>query len=527
MPIFGRPEAQLLGIPEVDSAGERPKFAGCFHPGACPGANGPTAATTLLAETVVLQSEAAPAQINPSPSAVKTRAANNQGGLAAPAGVGQTSNAENGKARPQVLPLQRSPTEQQLPTQPNPPPFAPFNSATPGQQSPNQVPAGENPPAEAPITAVAPVITIGSSTLAADSRSNFVFIGSRTLAPGSSAILAFGSTFSLLPSALARVVHGSTLPLTPAQTPPVLVNIIAQEFNVLETEQGQNPGPTPALVITIDDQPVTANSIFQFIVQGQMLAAGGTPIVVAGTESSLAPSGSAIVINGVTSALPARGAVPSPAPTLAANGQVITADSQSQFLIGGQVLSPGGSPITVSGTTYSLAPHDSAVVANGIKSPLQPAGSKALTAVPEIPQLIIDGQTAIAGGAPITVPGVPISLLPSGHEVIVGSNTEAVPSGPTPVLTLGAHTITATKETEHVIGGQTLTPGAAATISVFFISLAPGGSDVVIQGTTIDLSKAGTTGRSGAGIFTGDGRNVQPEVKVVLGSLVAGLLMMI
>lgn len=863
----------------IESSEETINVAGCFHPEACAGANESPVATTPVAE-IVPQSAAAPAPAKPSPPAAKTPAANNQGGKQAgkqgakqegqqgPAKVDPSSNTENDRAAPQVLPLQSSSTEQsnggtpgqQFPPQPNPNPVASaqnFNEVTPDQQSPpqpgsnpaspapnvkggtqgqksplqprprpasvttvhivvqplnptpvvskgpslqtpNSVGAGENPTAKTPIPAVAPTITIGSSTLTADSGNNFV-IGSQTLAPGSAAIVVSGSTLSLLPSASALIVNDIISPMTPAQTSPPLADIIGEGFNELKKEQGRNPAPSPALVISIDNQPITANSESRFIVQGQTLAAAGAaivvaettfslasaasalvingvtsilsapvetapspapvirignqpiaansasqfvvqgqtlaagaapivvsgttyslapagsalvmngrrstlsalfeaapspapvitignqpitansasqfvvqgqtlaaagaaivvagttfslaaagsalvingvtsalltsvgvaatptpviiiggqpvtensasqfvvqgqtlkagdaPIVVAGTTFSLAPSNSALVVNGVTSELPESKTVLSPIPTLTINDQVVTADSQGRFSIGSQVLSPGGSPITISGSTYSLAPSDTAIVINGVTSaltnpqavvspipaltlagqiitansqsnyviddqtlspggspitisgtiyslatynsaivvndittPLQAAGSgspRVANFVSAISELVIAGQTAIAGGAPITISGVSISLLLSGNEVIIEGRTEIVSSGSTPVLTIGSQTFTATKNKEYVIGGQTLTPGAAATVFGVRISLASDGSDVVVQGTTIDLSTAtataSTTSQSGAvvAVYTGDGRRVQSEMKVAMGLL--------
>lgn len=335
------------------------------------------------------------------------------------------------------------------------------------------------------------VISIDNQPITANSASQFI-VQDQTLAPGGSPITVAGTTFSLVPSGTALVANGvtSTLPARLGAAQPV---------------------------ITIGSQAITANAASQFLVQSQTLIAGGPPITVAGTTLSLAPSGTAIAVNRVTSALsvPLR-TLPTAAPSIIiGKNQAITANSQSEFTIGNQILSPGGSPITVSGTTYSLAPHASIIVINGkTATPLQVGTQPVMTPNPVVakPELIISGQTAIAGGTPITISGVRVSLLSSGNEIVIGSSTEALPSEPTPILTIGSQIVTANKVSEYIFDSQTLIPGGpAVTISGVKVSLASGGSDVVVQRSTIDL-----TGSSATGVvekFTGDAIRVRPGLK--------------
>lgn len=686
--------AHALGVVGLhDSSEETINVVGCFRPGGCPGANGAAAAVTAPVTEPATQSASVPGCMSLSPPAIKTQTANVQGSLTAPAEAARSSDAGAVKAPPpRILPLQSSSTAlsnggtpgQQLPPQPNNTPVAPaqisnaarpgenppsrpepnsslqapngnrqgpkpplqsssdfnaptqdFNGVTSDQQSPNQpdsnsaspvqnvngdtsndeissdsiskfkaaaqllnkaisdqqltshsdpnpilptsnsndgmqerifssqsssdfvaseqnfdeatfdqelspqsepnpqspksltggaqrqklpskfqdsfpqasriITAVENPETAKP--AAPPVITIGPLMLTADSKQNFI-IGSRTLAPGSSAIEAFGSTFFLLPSASALVVNGVTSPLTVVQTLPTLGDIIVQGINGLQIDQEQNQKAILTSAITIDDQPFAANPALFVFNQGQTLAVDGTSVVVAGASFARAPSNLAVVINGVTITLQASDAVPSHVLALADDGRIIITDAPGQPSLDVQVLGPDGGPITVS----SIAGQDSAIVVSGTAIQPKPSSSGIISAaslIQVISELVIDGQTAFPGGTPITASGVPISLPPSGNEIIVGDSTKRVPSGPIVSLTIGSKTILATLKNGYVIGDQTLTPGAAAT------SLVPGGSEPAFQKTATSVFDAGQTTQSSSEGFTGDAATGLPGLKTV------------
>lgn len=430
---------------------------GCFHPGTCPGANGPAAA---------------PAQITSLRPAVKTHTANNQGATAAPARVSQGARATKDKTLAQISRQQSSPTDQpsggtsgqQLPPRSNSSPLAPaqklngvwpdiqFRSqpnsnhgakgqVTPSQTKPrpvtittahiasqivnsflavledssqaqNSIIAGDLPLALVP--AAASVITVGGSTLNADSKES-LDIKSQTLAPGSSAIIAFGSISSLLPSASAPVMNGITSALTAVQTLPILKDIISKQDYTHETEEEQNLESTYASAIKIGSQPVGINSLSHVIVQ---------------------------------------------------------------------------SALTVGGLVHT------------------------------IPQLVIEGQTVSAGGDRSTASGAPMSLVPFGNEVIIGSSSEILPNGSGHVLTIGWQTITATEENDNVVRNQTLTPGAVAT-NVGTFNSSNSSSDLVIQGTLNNPFNARQTNQSSLEHFTGDGEKNLPGMKTIIGILFA------
>ena len=111
--------------------------------------------------------------------------------------------------------------------------------------------------------------------------------------------------------------------------------------------------------------------------------------------------------------------------------------------------------------------------------------------------LVVAGQTLLPGSA-VTVNGETISLAPSGSAIVVNGVTTSTPS-PTGVLTFGSATVpfvlqTGPSTTQIVIGSETLTPGGVITTAGETISLAPGGSGVVIvSGSSTTTEKISAT----------------------------------
>jgi hypothetical protein len=107
--------------------------------------------------------------------------------------------------------------------------------------------------------------------------------------------------------------------------------------------------------------------------------------------------------------------------------------------------------------------------------------------------VVLGSQTLIPGAAPITFDGNPVSLVPQGTAVVVGTRTSALPEvgvpvnqpRPPPILTLGSLTLTPNAATQFFIApGQTLTPGGTAIVSGTLVSLAPSASLVVFGSST-------------------------------------------
>jgi hypothetical protein len=173
----------------------------------------------------------------------------------------------------------------------------------------------------------------------------------------------------------------------------------------------------------------------------------------------------------------------SPGQVLTVDGATITASPANAFVVDGQTAVPGGAAITVDGTVISVPASANGIVVNGRTVPGEFAASTvfningmAITAMPGV-GFPIAGQTLQAGGPAITVDGTRLSLAPGGTALVIGSSTSAITAAG------GA----ASEIPELTIGSQTFTANAATQ---FFLApgqtLTPGGT-AVISGTTLSL----------------------------------------
>ena len=193
----------------------------------------------------------------------------------------------------------------------------------------------------------------------------------------------------------------------------------------------------------------------------------------------------------------------------------------SYVLPGGQTISAGGAPVTISGTTYSAAPSGG-IVANG--QTITPAGqagaSPGITAGGQVlpvasglaSAIVISGRTLLPGGSPITVTEngqVETLSLPAnsnGQAIVVNGRTTSLSPGAT-VLT-GANgeqiTISRTAAGEVIIGGKTLVPGGIALVTNgVTITEKPDGEIIEISGAV--TSTIGSAGDGGIGGFINSG----------------------
>ena len=252
----------------------------------------------------------------------------------------------------------------------------------------------------------------------------------------------------------------------------------------------------PALTVggqTIAPSVVSGTPVYS-IAPGQTVTAGGSPITVGGSTISVATSGSAIVVNGATTPLSQAfsGAAAPSAAGLTLNGQTYTPTTVSgtpvYSIAPGETLTPGGSALTVSGSTISLAPSGSAVVVNGQTSTLPTVGAGQVTSAPALTingqtyapttvsgtteYSVAPGRTLVPGGAPITVGGTTISLSPSGTAAVINGQTSNLPPPTTGVGSYVASGVGAT----GTGGPQQFTGEASKThfglVNIFLIGLA-------------------------------------------------------
>ncbi|KAF1963203.1 hypothetical protein CC80DRAFT_531031 [Byssothecium circinans] len=252
-------------------------------------------------------------------------------------------------------------------------------------------------------------------------------------------------------------------------------------------QPGQQPIPTPGVVIGGETLRV-----------GQTIVINGATIAVPTAES-----GSRILIDGKTISV-------APLPTgpaiLTVGGIPLTANPQSQIIVGSQTLTPGGPAITFDGSTLSLASSGTIAVVDGATKTLSPAPwitAKPVLAVDghSVTANVIGGTTAfvlgpsqtLTDGGVVTVSGTTYSMptSASGSVIVVNgvSSTFGPSSSPSITLANGLSVAASVKggTTAFVIAsGQTLTPGGNLTVSgsTYSMPSSASGSVVVINGRT-------------------------------------------
>ena len=384
----------------------------------------------------------------------------------------------------------------------------PGGNSNPGGNGSPENPGG-NPgnPAGSPALFTPHAITALGASLSAINPSA-VAIGGKTLSAEGPAFTSNGNYYSVGPSG--NLVAGT---LAPAAT------------------------PAPA-ALTLGGRTYEANPAGQIVVAGQTLTPGGPAITVSGTPISEAPGGAFAVVGGSTQSLitPA----PSQGPALLTfGGSTYTADANSQFVVGGQTLTPGGQ-ITVSGTALSEGAAGSGIVVVGGSSTqlLGHGGAALMTSAAVMTfgdqtitansagNFVVDGQTLTPGGV-ITVSGTPISEGTGAGNVVFGSSTEILSSvgmmvTSAAVMTFDGQTYTADAQGDFTIDGQTLTPGGVINVSGTPVSEGQGATDVVIGTSTEVLSTAAVT--QSAMAFEGSGSKIQGVSFVKIIALAGGLV---
>jgi hypothetical protein len=211
---------------------------------------------------------------------------------------------------------------------------------------------------------------------------------------------------------------------------PILTRVPAGPSNVFISQAqsggnfviGDSNTVTPGQTVTVENVPIAIQTT------------GGTVEIVVGTAIIPLQPPSETTSHTWSHATYAPTPLP---PVLTIGTETIAANAQSQYIVAGQSLLPGGGAITVAGSTISLAPSATAIVINGATSSLTPVfGNIWTTAAPALTlgnhvypanragYITISPGTVLKPGAePITVNGTTLSLDHSGTAVVIQGST--------------------------------------------------------------------------------------------------------
>ncbi|KAL5374014.1 hypothetical protein DPSP01_012248 [Paraphaeosphaeria sporulosa] len=232
-----------------------------------------------------------------------------------------------------------------------------------------------------------------------------------------------------------------------------------------------SPATPPRVTVgTIGRNPVIVGPSSVVIVGSQTVQPGAPAVTIDGSSISVAPSATAIVVNGHPSSLPIVANPGSPTQTIGTiggNPVVVGPSSVVVGTVGGNPIIIGPSSIVVVGT-QTLQPGGSVVIVNGSPVSLVPSGNA-----------LVVGSTA-ANGA---VVGTQTTSLP--NVIFPAGSPQAQVGAAPPLLTIGSSTLTANAATQFFIApGQTLTPGGTATVGGQLVSLDSAAGFVVVGGST-------------------------------------------
>lgn len=301
--------------------------------------------------------------------------------------------------------------------------------------------------------------------------SGIYIVADQTISRGGSAIQISGTTYSLSPSGSNVEIDGQPTHISTIQVPPATI-----------------------IIGEVTAKPKSSGAYY--LVADQTLSPGGSAIEISGVTYSLPISGANIVINGATSIMSLTD-IPTASAVVFGSATAVPLLAGG-YIVGTQVLSPGGSAIEVSGTTYSLPTSGNAVIIDGQPTPVKAfgydpvitIGSQAYSAVAaSVTPLVFASQTLFPGGSGITISGTIYSLPPSATgEVVINGKTASLSAAASAggVLAFGSQQLSFTPlKSGVVVASQTLYPGGPAiTIDGQMLSLPTGGGSLVIMSGT-------------------------------------------
>ncbi|KAI4273895.1 MAG: hypothetical protein LQ337_004307 [Flavoplaca oasis] len=230
-------------------------------------------------------------------------------------------------------------------------------------------------------------------------------------------------------------------------------------------------------VLSIDESSYMMDMSSNLIVKGQTIKPAGI----------FTPSGSVISVPIIADTQSTAVSI-NPTPVVSFLGTTYTMDKSSKIVVEGQTVEPGGA-VTLSGSIISVPTIKPLPTQTLIPTSVVSFLGSTLT-MDMSSNFIFDGQTVKPGSA-ITVSG---SILSVPHLVgPLGESSSQQSTVTIPLLSFGSSTYTMDMSSNFILGGQTIAPGSAITISGTAISRPTGDSLVVVGGVTETLSELVTT----------------------------------
>ena len=285
----------------------------------------------------------------------------------------------------------------------------------------------------------------------------------------------------------------------------------------VQVGQGHVPfttnGAEPSAVFTVGGQTYTAGEDQPVIIDGTTLSQGGSGATISGQVVSVGSDG---IIVGTSTIAFSQGTPNSLEAVLSLGSQLVTAiDSSGHIVIAGTTLSAGGSALTISGETISVAPSDAGLVVDGSTQPFitpapVPTPGQAIPEV-EAPFTLSNGQSLTAweeaghpgtiifpnptpGAAPITLSvGGPATTI-DGQVISAGSTGVVVDGHLDPFSTLAARVeeeagFTAPDGSIHTAIAE---PGHSGIVLLDgSTTLSIGGKGTLVDGESISLGSDG------------------------------------
>ncbi|KAI9699551.1 MAG: hypothetical protein M1820_007182 [Bogoriella megaspora] len=359
----------------------------------------------------------------------------------------------------------------------------------------------------------APVI-IGGMTASELGSGTFILSGGRTIAAGGSPVVESSTTYSIdqLGAVVINDIPISRLTPYTLTSGNVAPHGAAEIGNVLVTL-------SPVPFSSADASHVASKA---FVLSGQTLYLGGSPVTVSGTTCALDSSGR-FQINGQTVSTLASDNITPLLETyepVAIGSAIALPIASDAFVLSGKTLRAGGAAATVSGTTYSLSPSGAVIVNGQSISSLAaiPAatdfsaitlGTHVIAAHPTSqPALVIFGKTLFPGGTPVTISA-------NGHLETLSLPTDALLPNARQLLVVNG-------KTETLAQSQTALTGSDGAVFSFTPTMAPGmvlgGQTLIAGGTAIFNGGATISERPDGAII-----KISEGVTSTLGSEVGGI----